>query len=77
MMENVERNARAERRRSSVVLVRTTLGAEEPDYNPVRGEAALSLVWSLTRESWSLAQGEIPQYDRSSTPYRFVPGQFT
>ena len=45
--------------------------------NPIRGVDALSLVWSLTRESWSLGQHKTPGYDRTATPYRFVPGRLT
>ena len=76
-MDDAERQTRAEKRRRSATLLRTRLDADNPDMNPIRGEEALSLVWSLTRTSWSLAQREIPQYSRTETPYRFVRGRLT
>lgn len=54
---------------------RAPLGDVEPDLSPVYGAEAISLVTQLTRESWSLSGRAWPQYVRSETPYRFVPGR--
>jgi hypothetical protein len=75
-MDDAERKARAEHRRRSAVLVRTTLH-DEQDPHPLCGAEAMNLVWTLTIESWRLAGKEIPPYDRASTPYRFVRGRLT
>ena len=76
-MDNAERKARAQRRRESVTLFRSTFSSQDRDPSPTRGEEALSLVWRLTRESWSFSRREEPRYDRASTPYRFVRGPLT
>jgi hypothetical protein len=76
-MNEGERKARAEKRRQSATLVRSTLKLQDRDPDPIRGAEALSLVWQLTRESWSLAQREIPRYDRPTIPLRFVRGRLT
>ena len=44
------------------------------DAVPIEGEPAISLAHRLTLESWSLARGDWPSYDRSRIPVRFVPG---
>ena len=76
-MDNAERKARAQRRRESATLCRSTLSLQDRDPFPTRGEQALSLVSRLTRESWSFSRREQPRYDRMSTPYRFVRGPLT
>jgi hypothetical protein len=76
-MDNVNRKARAERRRQSAVLVRSKLQVFEDDLTPIRGVDAISLVWPLTLESWSLARLDNPSYERATTPYRFMPGRLT
>jgi hypothetical protein len=49
----------------------------EDDLTPIRGVDAISLVWPLTLESWSLARLDNPSYERATTPYRFMPGRLT
>lgn len=69
-----EREARAERRRATAVLNRTTLGHNEPDLHPLAGAAAVALVDQLTREGWSSAGKPFPVYRRNQIPIRFVRG---
>ena len=66
------RKDRAEHRRLTAVLNRTTLGRVEPDFLPLSGPPAVSLVAQLTRESWAAAGRPIPAYRREETPVRFV-----
>jgi hypothetical protein len=73
-MSDTERRQRAEQRRQRAVINRARLGEVEPDLHPIRGVEAISLVTRLTRESWSLSGRPWPEYTRSETPYRFVPG---
>jgi len=42
------------------------------DACPIRGAAAVSLVYHLTRMSWTLAGLPFPTYARSEIPFRFV-----
>lgn len=67
-----ERRERAEARRSSALLRRTRLLEVEQDFVALRGEEAISLVYRLTRASWSLANRSFPIYSRAETPIRFV-----
>ena len=76
-MSEEARKARAERRRQSATLVRSTLEMQDRDTDPIAGAEALSLVWRLTCESWSLARRDQPRYDRASIPCRFVRGPLT
>ena len=76
-MSDAERKVRAEKRRKSATLVRTTLNLQDRDPHPIRGPEAVSLVWRLTRESWSLGGLENPIYNRASIPHRFVRGRLT
>jgi hypothetical protein len=76
-VDDEARRRRAEARRENIVLRKTRLDAEGDDVVPCRGTAAVSLVWRLTRESWSLAGRAIPTYRRDETPYRFVPRRST
>lgn len=43
------------------------------DAAPIRGAEAVSLVYQLTRMSWSLAGRSFPTYARKDIPFRFVP----
>ncbi len=52
---------------------KTTLG-DDADGDVLRGPEAVSLVWSLTLQSWALAGKPVPSYPRSEIPVRFVPG---
>ena len=54
-MNTTEREARAARRRQSILLNRTTLKRAESDLTPVSGLDAMALVQQLTRETWALA----------------------
>ena len=74
-MDDDARRLRAEERRQRIVLHRAPFGGIEPDPNPIRGEAAISLATRLTREAWSLSGRPWPTYSRSETPCRFVPWQ--
>lgn len=76
-MDNPERKARAERRRQSILLNRTTLKRAETDLTPLSGLAAIALVQHLTRETWAIAGKATPTYRREQIPIRFVPGRLT
>jgi hypothetical protein len=69
---SIERKRRADKRRQTIVLVKRTIETQDLDFNPLSGAEALSLVWPLTRESWSLGRHRLPNYDRSTIPCRFV-----
>jgi hypothetical protein len=71
------RETRAEARRRTTVLHRTTLRAIEEDLDSISGAAALSLVTVLTRESWSESGAPLPTYSRATIPVRFVAGRLT
>jgi hypothetical protein len=45
----------------------------DPDPDPLRGAAALSLAATLNRECWALAGLVFPTYSRAEIPIRFVP----
>jgi hypothetical protein len=77
MSSEAERRSRAERRRAMATIHRGKLGQPEVDFSPVRGDAAITLVTRLTRESWSLAGRGLPTYSRGAVPCRFVPGRLT
>jgi hypothetical protein len=76
-MEDSNRRLRAEARRQGAILHKTTLRPRETDLTPIKGVEAISLVASLTRESWSLAGREYPKYTRQEIPCRLVPGRLT
>jgi hypothetical protein len=76
-METTEREARAARRRQSIVLNRTTLKRTETDLTPLSGFAAIALVEELTRETWAIGGKPTPTYRRDEIPVRFVPGRLT
>jgi hypothetical protein len=76
-MDLTEREARAARRRQSIVLNRTRLKRAESDLTPLSGLAAIALVQQLTRETWAIARKPIPTYSRKEIPVRFVPGRLT
>ena len=74
-MDMTEREARAARRRQSILLNRTTLRRGETDLTPISGLAAIALVRQLTLETWALAGKPTPTYRRKEIPVRFVPGR--
>ena len=76
-MSDAERKARAQARRDVAVLRKTRLQAIEHDLSPIDGAEALSLVFRLTIESWSISGRSIPTYSRAETPYRFVASSIT
>jgi hypothetical protein len=71
-MSREQREQRAVERRKRAWIRKTTLQACEADPSDVRGAAAISLVWALTREGWALSGTPMPSYRRDETPYRFV-----
>lgn len=73
-MTEPTRQARASARRSTAVICKASLLAEEEDLSPVRGVEAVSLVTRLSAESWSRSGQEMPAYTRRETPIRFLPG---
>ncbi len=73
MSSESDRRSRAEQRRRTAILNRTTLGGLEPDPVPVSGAEGVSLVARLTRESWSAAGRAFPCYTREQIPVSFVP----
>lgn len=54
-------------------LRKTSLTEDEVDLDPIRGGAAVSLVWQLSRECWALAGASEAHYTRERIPCRFVP----
>jgi hypothetical protein len=76
-MNDIDRKARAARRRQNTLLNRTTLKRAEADLTPLSGLAAVALVELLTRESWAAARKATPSYRREEIPVRFVPGRLT
>ena len=76
-MDLTEREARAARRRQTLLLKRTTLKRAESDLTPLSGLAAIALVQQLTRETWAIAGKTTPIYRREEIPVRFVPGRLT
>jgi len=73
-MNDHERELRAAERRGRAVIRRVSLEDVTPDPNCLHGVDAISLVTQLTREGWSLSGQAWPEYRRSETLYRFVPG---
>jgi len=71
------RGRRADTRRRKAVLRKTRLQRVESDLSPLTGASAVSLVYTLTRESWTASRKPWPEYDRAHTPVRFVPGRHT
>jgi len=71
-MSDDERRERARERVSRMTLRKGRLDREPADPDVVRGEAALSLVATLSRESWSLARLPMPSYGRAEVPCRFI-----
>jgi hypothetical protein len=72
-----ERERRAAQRRATAILHRARLKPSEADVHPIAGAEAISLVWTLTRTSWSLSGAPMPAYSRETIPVRFVPGRLT
>ncbi len=72
-----ERMARAEARRRSSVLHRTTLRSIEEELDPIEGPSAISLLTTLSAESWSATGAPFPDYPRDAIPVRFVRGRPT
>ena len=69
-MDATDREARAARRRQSIVLNRTSLKRAESDLTPLSGLAAIALVQQLTRETWAIAGKPTPTYRREEIPVR-------
>ncbi len=74
-MSETDRRTRAEARRGRTILRKSILRRAEADITPLSGPEAVSLVRTLTAESWSLAGFELPSYTRDRIPCRFVPGR--
>jgi len=68
---------RAQAGRERMTLRKSRLGEPEVDLSPVFGAEAISLVYRLTRTSYSLAGAPQPTCTRASIPIRFVPGRAT
>jgi hypothetical protein len=68
-----DREARAKARTARMTLHKGRVGEPEIDLSPVFGAEAISLVYRLTRSSYSLAGQPAPTYTRSNIPCRFVP----
>ena len=67
-----EAETRAQARRARMSLRKTHLGESAVDLSPVYGAEAISLVYRLTRMSYSLAGEAPPVCTRSQMPCRFV-----
>jgi hypothetical protein len=74
-MSDQEHRARARARHRVAVLHRTTLRALELEPDPIFGEEAISLILTLTEESWSESGQLAPTYARADIPLRFVRGR--
>jgi hypothetical protein len=68
---------RAQARRERMTLRKSRLGEPEVDLSPAFGAEAISLVYRLTRTSYSLAGDPQPTYTRANMPIRFVPRRAT
>ena len=68
---------RAQARGERMTLRKSRLGEPQVDLSPVFGAEAISLVYRLTRTSYSLAGHPPPAYTRASMPFRFVPRRAT
>ncbi len=60
-----------------MILRKSRVGAPEVDLSPLFGADAISLVYRLTRTSYSLAAEPHPGYARQDIPCRFVPRRAT
>ena len=60
-----------------MTLRKAHVGEPDVDLSPVFGAEALSLVYRLTRTSYSLAGHPQPTYTRATMPCRFVPRRAT
>jgi hypothetical protein len=56
-----------------MTLRKGRLGEPEVDLSPVSGAEAISLVYRLTRASYSIAGRPRPEYSRDRMPCKFVP----
>lgn len=63
----------AARRAKAMIIRKGHVGQPEADLSPVDGEAAISLLTQLTRESFSLTGLNEPRSARGRIPVRFVP----
>lgn len=72
-----EAERRAQMRREQMSLRKARLGDPAVDLAPVFGADAVSLVYRLTRTSYSLAGHSLPRYTREQIPCKFVPGRGT
>jgi hypothetical protein len=64
---------RAQARRERMTLHKGRLGEPEVELSPTSGAEAISLVYHLTRASYSLAGHPRPTYTRAQIPCKFVP----
>jgi hypothetical protein len=77
-MSDDDRAARAEARRATMTVRKTTVD-DDSDDDVVRGEAAMALVARLSLAAWSLAEERSLAKDRRGAPaarqvvVRFVP----
>ena len=56
-----------------MTIRKSHLGEPEVDLSPISGADAISLVYRLTRASYSLAGQPEPTYPREHIPCKFVP----
>lgn len=70
--EDEDRRNRAEERRKTIKVRFTTLD-DETDPWPTFGAEAVFLAARITRELWAISGREVPSYERSEIPLRFVP----
>ena len=72
-----EAERRAQARGERMTLRKSHLGEPEVDFSPVFGADAISLVYRLTRASYSLAGYTRPSYSRDHIPCKFVSRRVT
>lgn len=60
-----------------MTLRKGRVGEPEADLSPVFGVEAISLVYRLTRTSYSLAGHPQPAYPRERIPCKFMPRRAT
>lgn len=72
-MSEEARAQRAAARQKTMTIQRSRMQPVERDLDPIRGEAAVSLVRQLTWEGWAASGREFPAYARADIPVRFIP----
>jgi 16S rRNA U1498 N3-methylase RsmE len=73
-MSDEARLQRARARRRHMVIRRVRVG-DRFDVVPITGADAIALAARLSRQAWTLAERELPDCDRKTLRYRFVPNQ--